>query len=231
MISIKRILLTLIFGLITAFLAWYSIGPILNKQSPSNPLGEPLKAQATLNTSTPGHTTEIASATVLQPAKALSDFSLIDTRNKAFTLQSFQGHWTLLFFGYAQCPEICPRTLAIVSDLFRAKPNSNAEAKAQFVFVSLDSKTDTVAELQTFLGRFHPEFIGLTGDEKEVIKLAKACRVYSWTDPKPNAAGQKVIDHTGTILLINPEGKLQALFSPPHDSNTLSKELNVLINR
>lgn len=222
MISAKRILLTLIFGLTTAFLAWYGINPILNKK----PVFETKEQATQLSLAN-----DMGSATVLQPAKTLEAFSLLDTHNKVFTEQTFQGHWTLLFFGYAQCPEICPRTLAIMSDLFRTKPQANAKAKAQFVFVSLDPKSDGVAELRSFLNRFNPDFIGLTGDEKEVIKLAKACRVYSWTDPKPNAAGQKVIDHSGTLLLINPEGKLQALFSPPHVSDTLAKELKILMSR
>lgn len=223
----KRILLTVIFGLTTACLAWYGIGPLLNKESTfqSRKAEQPSEISNSADISS-----TIAAATVLQPAKALVDFSLIDTKNHTFNQASLRGHWTLLFFGYSQCPEICPRTLAIVSDLFRSKPNANAAAKAQFVFVSLDSKSDTVPELQTFLKRFHPDFIGLTGDENEVKNLAKACRIYSWTDPAPNAAGQKVIDHSGTLLLINPEGKLQAMFSPPHDSNILAKELKVLMN-
>lgn len=222
MISIRRIILTLIFGFTTAFLAWYGIGPLLNKSDVA------LKNQKDKETFA---SQEMGSATVLQPAKPLDSFSLQDTHNQVFTEKSFQGHWTLLFFGYSQCPEICPRTLAIVSDLFRSKPNPQAVAKAQFVFVSLDSKSDTIPALQTFLKQFHPDFIGLTGDENEVIKLAKSCRVYSWTDPKPNEKGQKIIDHSGTILLINPQGKLQALFSPPHASDSLAKELKVLMNR
>lgn len=227
MVSVKRILLTIIFGLTTAFLAWYGINPILNKAPVfENQQAQQSSPQVSQQAST---ASELGSATVLQPAKTLETFSLLDTHNKVFTEQTFQGHWTLLFFGYAQCPEICPRTLAIVSDLFRNKPQTHAKAKARFVFVSLDPQSDGVTELKTFLNRFNPEFIGLTGDEKEVIKIAKSCRVYSWKDPVLNAAGQKVIDHSGTILLINPAGKLQALFSPPHVSDTLAKELKVLM--
>jgi protein SCO1/2 len=227
MISTKRILLTLIFGLTTTVLAWYGITPILNKEKSF----DSASIQSPLQTGQQTLANDMGAATVLQPAKTLVPFSLLDTHNQVFTQQSFQGHWTLLFFGYAQCPEICPRTLAIISDLFRTKPHSNAQAKAQFVFVSLDAKNDSVPQLQAFLSRFHPDFIGLTGDENEVVKLAKSCRIYSFKEPELNAAGQKIIDHSGTILLINPEGKLQALFSPPHASDTLAKELKVLMNR
>lgn len=226
MISSKRIILTLIFGLTTALLAWYGIGPIMNKGDAleANEVNEARKSSSMVPD-------KIGAATVLQPAKTLTAFSLLDTQNNTFTQQSLKGHWTLLFFGYSQCPEICPKTLAIVSDLFRAKPHSSAQAKAQFVFVSLDPKSDGIPQLKTFLSRFHPDFIGVTGDEAEVIKLAKDCRIYSWKDPEINAAGQKIIDHSGTILLVNPEGKLQALFSPPHASDTLAKELKVLMSR
>src|SRR5215831_17894628 len=84
---------------------------------------------------------QLSAATVLSPPKPLEvDFSLQDTSNKPFTPASLKGHWTVLFFGYAQCPEICPQTLAIVSEAWRQKLDPNA----QFVFVSLDPKTDTV---------------------------------------------------------------------------------------
>lgn len=210
----KRPSFIIFLVLITALLIWY---------------GQRTEQQPNIASAPPQ--TNLGTATVLRPAKPLVEFSLTDTQNKPFTAHSFQGHWTLLFFGYAQCPEICPRTLAIVSELWRSIPELKTRSDAQFVFVSLDPKSDSSSDLQTFLGRFHPDFIGLTGDEQEVVKLAKACRVHSWTDPVKNAAGQKVIDHSAAILLINPEGKLEALFSPPHVSTNLARELKGIINR
>lgn len=169
------------------------------------------------------------SATILTPAKPLPNFSLQDSNGNIFTQDTFIGHWTLLFFGYADCPEICPTTLAIVGGVWRAFPEQQPHTKAQFVFASLDPTNDTPQKLKDFLSRFNPAFIGITGSESQMNKLAKSASVYSWTDPQLNTAGQKIIDHSATLLLINPEGRLYALFTPPHHIDTIKKDLQVLM--
>jgi protein SCO1/2 len=177
-------------------------------------------------------TPKLTTATLLQPAKPLIPFSLTDSKNSPFTQTNLLGQWSLLFFGYAECPEICPRTLAIVSGLWPAllkqiKPNN---LPVRFVFVSLDPKTDTPQNLSTFLGHFNIQFIGLTGEENDIKNLSKVCNVYSWQETTPNAKGQKVIDHTASLLLINPRGQIQAIFSPPHEPQNILKDLAVLMN-
>lgn len=173
----------------------------------------------------------LTSATVLKPAKPLIPFALQDSEGAPFTHENLKGYWTLMFFGYADCPEICPTTLATASGVWRAFPEQSPHPNARFVFVSLDPKTDTPQKLKTFLTRFNPTFIGLTGEETEVNNLSKFMNIYSWTDPKLNDKGQKIIDHSATLLLINPEGQLQALFTPPHQIDSLKKDLQVLLNR
>lgn len=170
-------------------------------------------------------TEQSSAATVFSTAVPLPNFSLLDTSNKPFTHTALKSKWTLLFFGYTQCPKICPQTLAIVTEAWRALSQPNA----QFIFVTLDPHIDTPAALKQFLTNFNSNFIGLTGDEAEIKKLAQACRIYSWTDPNLNATGQKIIDHSASLLLLNPQGQLQALFSPPHHSDTLARELKALM--
>lgn len=217
----KRIVIFLLaLGISCA--AWYGISPMLKKETLAQ-----LQANAREQQADPGY----AAATILTPTKPLIEFSLMDTKNQPFTHDSLQNHWTLMFFGYAQCPDICPTTLAIAGQLWRSFPNQTPHPKAQFVFVSLDPKDDTVPKLREFLERFHPSFIGVTGNEQDIKKLAENCRIYSWADPKPNAAGQKVIDHSATLLLINPEGRIQAIFSPPHRAENIAKDLQSLMNR
>ena len=171
------------------------------------------------------------SATVLTPSKPLPNFSLQDSNGKPFTQDAFIGHWTLLFFGYADCPKICPTALAIVSGVWRAFPEQSPHPKAQFVFASLDPTSDTPTKLKAFLSRFNPTFIGLTGEASEMSKLTKSSSVYSFTDPEPNIEGQKIIDHSAILLLINPEGRLHALFTPPHQIETIKKDLEALMDR
>ncbi len=176
-------------------------------------------------------TPAIASATVLNPSKPLINFSLQDSNGNSFTQKNLIGHWTVMFFGYADCPEICPTTLAIVSAVWRSFTAQDLNPKARFVFATLDPTADTPAKLKTFLSKFHPDFIGITGNPTEIEQLSKNMSVYSFSEPTLNDKGQKIIDHSATLLLINPEGRLQALFTPPHQIEALKKDLALLIDR
>jgi protein SCO1 len=214
----KRFILTVILGLATAIAVWYGLNPA--------------EEHIPVSTSLPA----LATATVFQSPQPLAIFRLTDSNQHAFNQNDLSGRWTLLYFGYGQCPEVCPRSLAIASDLWRKLPKTLTQEKLKFVFVSLDPKTDTPDYLRTFLNRFNPNFIGLTGDETEISRLAKSCRVYSFEDPNtPNAdthsgtRSQKIIDHTAAFMLINPEGRLHALFSPPHSSEEIALDLQKIL--
>ncbi len=175
-------------------------------------------------------TLEFAQATVLRPGSLIADFSLQDTMNRPFNLQSLKGHWTLLYFGYADCPDICPRSLTLISEIYQIFSKQDFKNKPRFIFASLNPGRDEGAKLQELLNRFNPEFTGLTGSESEMSKLAESCRVHSWTDPKPNANGKKVIDHSAAVLLINPLGRLQAIFSPPLKPQDIATDIQKLLN-
>lgn len=207
----KRVFLTVSVTLAAVFIIFYGIKPVLEKNSPP-PVVPP----------------EITTATVLKPKNLVTDFSLTDTTDKSFTEKSLLGQWTMMFFGYAQCSEICPKTLMAVSELWKQAPPN-----LRFVFVSLDPESDTVPRLKSFLGRFNAEFVGLTGEEAVIQKLGKACGIYSWQDPnanKNNPNKPKMIDHSATLLLINPEGRLHAVFSPPYHPEAMAKDLQQMLS-
>lgn len=208
----KKIVLLVIFSTVLASALWFGIHPFLSKK---------IHAKAE---------DRFLSATVLKPTQAIGQFSLIDTTGQTFQNLSLKGHWTLLYFGYATCPEVCPRTLNSVSELYGIFAAQRQDIKPRFIFATLDPKEDTKEKLAAFLNRFHPEFQGVTGEESEVQKLTATCRVYSWTDPKPNAAGQKVIDHSAALMLINPHGQLAAIFSPPLKPQDIYKDLQILMH-
>lgn len=209
----KRILLTFVLGLAIGSAIWFGLNPFF-KSAPKEGAS----------------TSSLASATILNPTKPIAAFSLTSTNDQIFTEASLLGHWSVLFFGYAECPEICPRTLATLNQVWnRLPPDIRNTDRLRFVFVSLDPKSDTVPNLRTFLNRFNTAFIGLTGDETIIKNLSKACSIYSWQDQKGNSQGPKVIDHSATLLLINPEGHIHALFSPPHEVGSISSDLQTLV--
>lgn len=165
-----------------------------------------------------------ALATELHPPKALIDFSLIDSDAKPFHKSTLKGQWTLLFFGYATCPGICPHTLNVLKTVWT---EGQLDQKLRFIFVTLNPKKDSPQNLKAFLSAFNPHFKGLTGDINTIEALSKNCSIYYFNDP---ASKQTMIDHSATLLLINPKAELQALFSPPHEAQKLLVELNTFIH-
>ncbi len=162
-------------------------------------------------------------ATLLKPTQALVDFRLIDSNNKPFTKEQLRGRWHLLFFGYSACPGICPHTLKVLSEAWKI---AHLDESLSLTFVSLDPRQDTPQKLKSFLKPFNPYFQGLTGDSSVIQALAKACHVYSWQDPK---APHTLIDHSATLLLINPAAQIHAIFSSPHDATHIAHDLQILL--
>lgn len=206
----KRILVTVVIVIAMVLTIWYLFTPIMEKISPQ---AKPLPT--------------VTSATVLNPTMPFIPFSLTDTSNQPFTQSSLEGHWTLLFFGYAQCPDICPKTLATLGEAWNLLPQVQQPNPIRFVFVSLDPKNDTPEDLQAFLHRFHPTFTGLTGEQSMIDRLGKHCHIYYWQDL--NGKAQRKIDHSATLLLIDPQARIKALFSPPYEKEVLVKDLQTLL--
>lgn len=203
-------ILTILMVCLSAFALWFAFNPHFFQKPASN----------TVIT----HATDSESTmTQLQPPRALIDFSLIDSEGKPFDKTALQGHWTLLFFGYATCPGICPHTLRILKTVWT---EGKLDQKLQFIFVTLNAKKDSPENLKAFLSQFNPHFKGLTGDMKTIEALSKNCSIYYFDDPK---AKQTFIDHSATLLLINPKAELQALFSPPHEAQKLLTALKQIL--
>ncbi|MCB1665367.1 MAG: SCO family protein [Pseudomonadales bacterium] len=157
----------------------------------------------------------------------LSPFSLVDQYGQPFDGSRLKGGWTLFFFGFTHCPDICPLTLTELSQFYRGLEQSGQYPDTQVVMVSVDPQRDTAEELADYMRSFHPDFIGVNGDFGEVSKLAKELYIAHSTppgiaaaDPHAEHAGHAdaasdedyVIDHSGNILVINPEGLYQGFF-------------------
>ncbi len=207
----KRVFLAVFVTLAIVFTVWYGYTPVVLE------VKTPPKKAAPI----------VTAATVLEPAKPIPPFALVDTNGRSFNEQSLFGHWSLLFFGYAACPETCPKTLAIINDVWQHMPEAHAHNPIRFLFISLDPKTDTVPKLKEFLGRFNPKFIGLTGDKPSIDNLSKSCSIYAWEDP--NSKVIKKIDHSATLILVDPRGRIRALFTPPYLKENLINDLQAII--
>ena len=140
----------------------------------------------------------------------MSPFTLTDGDGEPFTAANLAGHWTFLFIGYTYCPDVCPTALAdlrsIYPDLKKIEPSS------QVVFISADPQRDDSARLKSYTAFFHPEFKAATGTHRALFPLVRNLGlVYSIVESERK---DYLIDHSASIVLINPEGKLVAMFRP-----------------
>jgi protein SCO1/2 len=155
-----------------------------------------------LSTKTPHFTN--TDVTGLDYAKG---FSLTDHTGKPRTLQDFKGKVVVLFFGYTQCPDVCPTTMAEMAAVM--KELGPAAKDVQVLFVTLDPERDTQELLAAYVPAFHPSFIGLYGDKEATARTAKEFKVFyaktaSGDDPK-----NYTVDHTAGSYVFDREGKLR----------------------
>jgi protein SCO1/2 len=153
------------------------------------------------------------------------DFELTDHNGKRRSLVDYRGKVVALFFGFAQCPDICPTTL---SDLARVKQQLGADSdKLQVLFVTLDPPRDTQEILASFVPAFDPSFIGLRGTQDEIDKVTKDFKVFAQKVPGKDG-GVYTIDHTAAIYVYDPQGRLRLFVRHGH-TMTLTDDIKALL--
>lgn len=141
---------------------------------------------------------------VLDEPVAVPDFVLTDEEGDTFRLSDQQGNVVLLFFGYTQCPDVCPTTLANWRKVHEAL-GDDAE-RVRFVFVTVDPERDTAERLGLHVNAFNPEFIGLTGPQDELETVYDVFNVIYEKDTSSGSAAGYLISHTATTFVLDPGG-------------------------
>ena len=157
-------------------------------------------------------------AIVLSQPRVFSDFELVDQRGEAFNIARMQDVWTIVFFAFTNCPDICPTTLAVLNDTYSKMKDSEKE-DLQIVMISLDSERDTVEKLAEYVPYFNDEFIGVTGNKHLIRRLTAEINVAY--NKVPLEGGDYTIDHSTQLVLINPKGHYHGFFKAPHSETTL----------
>lgn len=148
--------------------------------------------------------------TLLDPPKEVSDFTLTDHTGQPFRLSNLRGKVALLFFGYTNCPNVCPTTLG---DFKRVKALLGQDAaRVAFVFVSVDGERDTPDQLAIYVRAFDPDFIGLMGDDATIRTIARDYGVFYQRVSYEGAAGY-LVDHTASTFGVDQDGRLRLVFS------------------
>ena len=152
-----------------------------------------------------------------------------DVDNNKITEKSFQGPATALFFGFTFCPDICPITMGMLSRIEK-ELGLVAEDKIKVFLVSVDPDRDTPEQLKIYLENFNDKFVGLTGGIDQIYNFAT--RVNAPFSPVINSEDPNyTVDHYGSIVVINPEGKYAGFFRTPHEQEKVKLGLLELINK
>ncbi|MBY5994033.1 SCO family protein [Ferrimonas balearica] len=162
------------------------------------------------------------SALWLEHPRPLPEFTLTDHRGERFDRSRLEGQWSLIFVGYTSCPDVCPTTMA---DLARVYPKLEASLEAdavQVVLLSVDPGRDSPEKLGQYVEFFRPGFQAVTGEHAQLYPFTQALGlVYALVD-NPNG-GEYLVDHSADLVLINPQGQVEAFFRPAGELGTIRK--------
>jgi len=171
---------------------------------------------------------EGVSATVLPQAKSLPGFSLEDHHGKVFTNESLKGQWSFVFFGYTHCPDVCPTTLVLLNQVDQILKKESGLNSPKTIFISVDPERDNVAQLAEYVPYFNPEFIGVTGNMENLQVLTKSLGIAFGKEGDTGSSEYEMF-HGSRIMLIDPEVRLKALFSFPHEvKQIVSDYINII---
>lgn len=202
------ILLLFLVGCV-ALLIGLGIGYLVN---PNNGKNLPPPAPIALNQFT----------LLLSQPVPVSNVSLTTHYEGKFTSNNFNQHWTFLFFGYTYCPDICPVTLNVLNQVYKLlEDKEGVLSNTQFIFVSVDPERDNTTQLGEYLSYFNRKFIGVTGNKDQIKALSQPLGIAYYR--VLNESGY-LINHSASILLIDPLGRLRANFLPPHTPSDIAED-------
>jgi protein SCO1/2 len=165
-------------------------------------------------------------AILLDTPRKFSGFELTDHNGQLFTPSNLEGKWSLLFFGFTHCPDICPTTMATTAKLYESMLEEDKE-KLQVVLVSPDPERDTPEKLSQYVPFFNKEFIGATGNKHILMSLGVQLNIpYSRVSL---TGGDYTIDHSGNLVIINPYGHYHGFFRPPFDIQKMKVSLKSIM--
>ncbi|HTD06054.1 SCO family protein [Undibacterium sp.] len=154
------------------------------------------------------------------------DFALTDHTGKPRTLADFKGKAVVMFFGYTQCPDVCPTTMAEMATVMKQLgPQAD---KVQVLFVTIDPERDTRALLASYVPAFDPRFLGLYGDKAATEKVAKEFKVFYQKVPG-NTPDSYTMDHTAGSYVFDPQGRIRLFLRHGQGAEPIVHDLKLLL--
>lgn len=174
-----------------------------------------------------GSTSPELQAVLWPVARPVAPFRMRTQLGDSFDEKSFEGQWNFVFFGFLECPDVCPTTLQSLRAFRLVLTDSDpAAARHRFVFVTVDPERDTVERLGPYLAYFDPDFVGLVGDDGELARLAGSMAVYYAR--RQDESGRVGFDHTSSVMVVDPAGRVVGTLPQPHDPAVMLRRFQAL---
>lgn len=170
-----------------------------------------------------GASPDLREALLYPSPRPLPDFQLTRPDGQTLTRADWQGRWNLVFIGFTHCPDICPTTLATLREVEAAFEPGEAP---QVTFVSVDPERDNPEQLATYARFFSERFLAATGDHDALTPFTRSLGMVYMTSALED--GDYTVDHSATIAIVDPQGRLVGVFRPPHSRNGMVEDLKRL---
>lgn len=171
---------------------------------------------------------QVQNALVLPQPRAVAEFSLIDHDGQPFVRDDFAGRWTLVFFGFTNCPDVCPTTLQTLAMVSAELTDMPPELQPAVIMVSVDPGRDTVETMATYVPYFDPGFTGVTGEIEQIDALARSIGV-AHAITQESDDGSYGVEHTASVFLMGPDAALAAVFSSPHMAQGIADDYRIIV--
>jgi protein SCO1/2 len=148
---------------------------------------------------------------------------------KKISAQSLRGDWVIVYFGYTQCPDICPLTLAEFNTALKKLGAKQAD-KVRVIFVSVDPKRDTPQLLEQYVHAFNPAFIALRPDPPALKQMTKRYHI-SYSYGKPDAAGNYTVGHSSEFMIFGPQGHMRLMGDYTDSAKAIAGDLRYVIGQ
>ena len=160
--------------------------------------------------------------------KHIDSFSLLDKNALPVDETVFEDRWSIVFFGYTHCPDVCPITLQVMKNVV-AELEQLGKPEPQIVFVSVDPVRDTSEVLKKYIAYFDDDFVGITGDQNNMHDFTRSLGIVASFTANDEDPENYIVDHTASLLLIDPQRRVRAKVTPPHEVESIVSDYLTII--
>ena len=155
---------------------------------------------------------------------------MLDQNNAVFSPAQLKGQWSFLFFGFINCPDVCPTTLKAMQSVWKTLPTkAGGQGHPKLYFISVDPDRDDSETLKKYVKFFNPEFNAATGKLDELDKLTNQIGIlYGYDEKEDGNDKEYIVNHSAQLILVDPKGRMRTVISPPHIPKTIAANFQTI---